>query len=134
MPPFLLFNLQFVFALAAYALFAGKIVAPRLAALPRDQALAPLLWVHVFRFIGGTILAPGAVDATVPADFRLMVGLGDMLTALLALIAIAALYLRASIAIPLVWLMLVVATLDTANAVVQSLRDNVFGAALGLNW
>ena len=43
MPPFILFNLQFVFALVAYGLFAAWIVAPRLAQWPREAALVRLL-------------------------------------------------------------------------------------------
>jgi len=71
-------------------------------------ALAPLLWIHAFRIVGGTILAPGAVDATVPSDFRMMIGLGDMATAVLALLALIALRRRMALAIPLVWLVLAV--------------------------
>jgi uncharacterized membrane protein len=67
-------------------------------------------------------------------DFRTMVGLGDMATALLALLALIALRARIPAAIGLVWLFLVVATLDTLNAIIQSIRFNVFPHALGLNW
>jgi hypothetical protein len=134
MDPIALFAIQFTLSLVAYALIAFWYVAPRLAGVPRELALVPLLWVHAFRVIGGTILAPGAVDAAVPMDFRTMVGLGDMATALLALLALVALRARMSAAIGLVWLFLVVGTADTANAVIQSIRFNVFSYALGLNW
>jgi hypothetical protein len=134
MPPIVLFGIQFAFSLAAYALIAWWYAAPRLRALPRERALAPLLWVHVPRIIGGTILAPGAVDAMVPADFRTMVGVGDMVTALLALLALIALRNGSSVAIVLVWLFLAVATLDTVNAIIQSMRYSVFDDALGFNW
>ena len=134
MPPIVLFGLQFTLSLAAYALLAAWYVAPRLARLPRAAALAPLLGVHVFRIIGGTILAPGSVEAAVPTAFRVMVGYGDLLTAVLALAAVVALRRRFAGAIALTWLCVVVGNLDTLNAVIQSLRDNVFGYALGLNW
>ncbi len=134
MPPIVLFGLQFTFSLVAYGVFAAWYAVPRLAPWPQAQALAPLLWVHVFRIAGGAILAPGSVDPSIPADFRAMVGLGDMATALLALVALVALRTRAGFALGLVWLFLVFATADTANAVVQSLRYDVFDAPLGLNW
>jgi hypothetical protein len=134
MDPIVLFAIQFTLSLVAYALIAFWHVAPRLDKIPRELALAPLLWVHVFRVIGGSILAPGSVDAAVPMDFRTMVGLGDMATALLALLALIALRARIPAAIGLVWLFLVVATLDTVNAIIQSIRFNVFPHALGLNW
>src|SRR2546426_4942868 len=134
MPPIVLFGIQFTFCLAAYALIAWWYGAPRLDRLPRELALVPLLWIHAFRIVGGTILAPGAVDAAVPAEFRTMIGYGDMATALLALLAIAALRRRLPVAIPLVWICLTVGLLDTVNAIIQSMRFSVFTHGLGVNW
>jgi hypothetical protein len=134
MEPVVLFGLQFTLSLAAYALIAVWYVVPRLSALPRDVALMPLLWVHAFRSVGGTILAPGAVDSAVPMDFRTMVGYGDIATAFLALVALVALRARFQGAIALVWLCVGIGTLDTVNAIIQSVRYNVFSFALGVNW
>src|SRR3981081_2125259 len=89
--PIVLFGTQFTFFLVAYALAAWWYLAPRLARLPRELALVPLLWIHTFRMVGGPVLAPGSVDASVPSDFRTMIGFGDMATALLALLALVAL-------------------------------------------
>lgn len=100
----------------------------------REAALVPLLWVHAFRIIGGTILAPGAVSSGVPADFRTMIGYGDLATAILAIIALIALRVRFPGALLLVWLFLIVGTADTVNAIVQSMRDSVFNYPLGINW
>src|ERR1700693_6316617 len=102
MPPIVLFGIQFTFSLAAYALIAWWYGAPRLARLPREAALVPLVWIHTFRIVGGTILAPGAVDAGVPMEFRTMIGYGDMATAVLALLALIALRTRIPAAIALV--------------------------------
>src|SRR6266550_60011 len=134
MAPIVLFGVQFTFSLAVYALVAWWYGIPRLSRLPREAALVPLVWVHVFRIVGGTILAPGAVDAAVPMEFRTMIGYGDMATALLALLALIALRARWSAAIPLVWLFIAVGLLDTVNAIIQSLRFNVFTYSLGFNW
>lgn len=134
MEPLALFAIQFTLSLAAYALIAVWYVTPRLARLPREVALAPLLWIHAFRVVGGTILAPGAVDAGVPMEFRTLVGYGDLLTSVLALVALVALRVRNPAAIALVWLCLVVGLLDTVNAIIQSMRFSVFSYALGVNW
>ncbi len=134
MPPIVLFGIQFTMSLVIYALAAAWHVAPRLARLPRDAALVPLLWVHAFRVVGGTILAPGAVDAAVPLDFRTMVGLGDLATAALAIVALVALRLHLPGRIALVWLCVGVGLLDTVNAVIQSVRFDVFTLPLGINW
>jgi len=134
MPPIVLFSVQFTLSLAIYALIGFWYVAPRLARMSTAQALVPLLWVHAFRVIGGAILAPGSVDAAVPEAFRVMIGYGDLATAALALVALIALRARVSGALALVWLTLLVGMGDTINAIIQSLRDNVFIYPLGLNW
>jgi hypothetical protein len=134
MPPIVLFGIQFTFCLAAYALIAWWYGAPRLSRLPREVALVPLVWIHAFRIVGGTILAPGSVDPGVPTEFRTMIGYGDMATGLLALLALIALRLRWRGAIALVWLCLTVGLLDTVNAIIQSMRFSVFTYPLGLNW
>src|SRR5262249_9515913 len=134
MEPIVLFGLQFTLSLVAYALIAFWYVVPRLSTLPREVALAPLLWIHVFRIVGGAIFAPGAVDAAVPTDFRVMIGYGDLATAVLALLALIALRVRFPGAIAVVWLCISVGMLDTVNAIIQSVRDSVFTYALGVNW
>jgi len=134
MEPIALFGIQFTLSLVAYGLIAFWYVAPRLSRLPRELAVVPLLWVHAFRIVGGTILAPGAVDAGVPMEFRVMIGYGDLATAALALLALVALRSRLGAAIALVWLCVVVGMLDTVNAIIQSMRDSVFTYPLGVNW
>jgi len=109
MEPVVLFGIQFTLSLLIYALIAVGMLAPRLSKLPTALALAPLLWVHAFRVVGGTILAPGAADPAVPADFRTLVGYGDMITAFLAILALLALRSRVRGAILLVWVFLVFA-------------------------
>src|SRR5437867_3985130 len=134
MEPIVLFGIQFTLSLLAYLLIAFWYVVPRLSGLPREAALVPLLWIHAFRIVGGTILAPGAVDAGVPMDFRVMVGYGDLATAFLALLALISLRVRLRGAVALVWLFIIVGMLDTVNAIIQSLRYNVTTYALGVNW
>jgi hypothetical protein len=84
--------------------------------------------------LGGSILAPGSVGPGVPSEFREMIGYGDMITAALALVALIALRAKGSRAVWFVWVFVVVGLLDTANAVVQSLRFSVFDDPLGVNW
>jgi len=134
MEPIVLFGIQFTVSLVVYSLIAFWYVAPRLWGLPLELALAPLLWVHAFRIVGGTILAPGSVGPGVPMEFRTMIGYGDLITALLALLALIALRTRLSHAIAFVWLCVIVGMLDTVNAIIQSVRFSVFTYALGVNW
>src|SRR2546423_3902600 len=134
MEPIVLFGIQFTLSSVTYLLIGFWYVVPRLSRLPRELALVPLLWVHAFRTVGGTILAPGAVGSGIPMEFRTMIGYGDLITAFLALLALAALRLRLSSAIAFVWLCVVVGMVDTVNAIVQSMRFNVFTSPLGVNW
>src|SRR5262249_46129671 len=96
--------------------------------------LVPLLWVHAFRIIGGTLLAPRAGEAGVPMGFFTMIGFGGLAAAFFSLLAFVALRSRFSGAVALVWLCVVVGRLDTINAIIQSLNYNVFPYALGINW
>ena len=66
--------------------------------------------------------------------FRVMIGYGDLATALLAVLALIALRARFSGAIALVWLCISVGMLDTINAIIQSLRYDVFSFPLVFNW
>jgi hypothetical protein len=129
-----LFSIQFTFALLAYALAARWYLWPRISQLSPVIALVPLVWVHVVRVAGGSILAPGSVGPGVPAEFREMVGYGDMFTAVLALIALIALRTRGDRALWFVWVFVIVGLADTTNAVIQSMRFNVFDQPLGVNW
>jgi hypothetical protein len=132
--PIVLFGVQFTFALLAYALAARWYLWPRISPLAPAVALVPLVWIHVFRIVGGSILAPGSVGPGVPAEFREMIGYGDMTTAVLALIAVVALRARGSRAMWFVWVFVVIGLVDTANAVAQSMRFHVFDQPLGVNW
>jgi len=132
--PIALFGIQFTLSVVAYSLIAMWYVWPRLSRLPLALALAPLLWVHAFRIVGGAILAPGAVGPGVPTEFREMIGYGDMATAVLALLALIALRAQLPRAIAFVWVCVTVGMLDTVNAIIQSMRFSVFTYPLGVNW
>ena len=132
--PLALFSIQFTFVLIAYALAARWYLWPRIAPLPAAVAVVPLIWVHVFRVVGGSILAPASVGPSVPAEFRELVGYGDMITGALALIALILLRVRGARALWFVWLFVIFGLADTVNAVIQSMRFSVFDEPLGLNW
>src|SRR5438094_2027580 len=73
MEPIALFGIQFTMSLVAYGLIAFWYVFPSLSSLRQESYLFPLLWVHAFRIVGGTILAHGAVDAGVPMEVRVLI-------------------------------------------------------------
>jgi hypothetical protein len=125
-----IFGLQVLLSVVGYSLIARFYVVPRLAALPLSAALTPLLLLHAFRHVGMVFLVPTVVGPALPAAFAVPAAYGDLLAALLALLAITALRNSWTLAIPLVWLFNIEGTLDLINAFYQGLRNNVLlGAA-----
>jgi len=130
MSPSQIFGLQFLLSLVIYGLIARWYVAPRLAALPLASALTPLLFLHATRYLGMVFLVPTVVGGALPPEFAVPAAYGDLLAALLALLAIVALRARWPIALALVWLFSAVGTLDLLNALFQGNRLQVqLGAA-----
>ncbi|MEH2491134.1 hypothetical protein [Bradyrhizobium sp. AZCC 2230] len=118
MPPG--FNLPFVLSVAGAfltsAVVASVYVWPLLRTMPRYDALRLLAAFHAFRFLGMNFMIAGFVSSELSADFASEVGWGDLIAATLALISMAALSWRWSIAVPIVWIFNIWGTLDLLNA------------------
>jgi hypothetical protein len=124
------FGLQVLLSFLVYGLVARWYVTPRLARLPRDAALQPLLVLHATRHMGMVFLVPTVVGPALPASFAVPAAYGDLLAGLLALAAIVALRARSRIALPLTWLFNVIGLLDLIYAFYQGLANDVqLGAA-----
>jgi hypothetical protein len=114
------FNLPFVLSVAG-AFLTSSVVAyiyvwPAIRAMARHDALRLLAAFHAFRFLGMNFMVAGFVSPDLSADFANQVGWGDLIAAGLALVSMAALSWRWSIAIPLVWIFNIWGTLDLLNA------------------
>ena len=104
---------------------------PVLRSLPRASAFVPLLLFHSFRFVGLAFLIPGVTSQPLDARFANPAAYGDLLAAVLALLAILALRRGWRAAIAMVWIFNVEGTLDLLNAVAQGLRYMEDLGALG---
>ena len=104
MPRDLILPLSLVMGLVGYSLIAQWYVMPTLRTLPRVRALLPLLLFHSFRFIGLAFLLPGVTAQDLDPRFANPAAYGDLLAAVLALMAIVALRREWRAAIPLVWM------------------------------
>jgi hypothetical protein len=91
---------------------------PRLHELEPRTVLLPILVLHSFRHLGLMFLMPGAVYAGIPSQFAYPAAFGDLLAAVLALIAILAVAMRARSARILVWLFNIEGSLDLVLAIV----------------
>jgi hypothetical protein len=124
-------GLQVLLSFVLFTLIARWYVSPRLAPLPVDRALQPLLVLHATRHMGLVFLVPTVVGGTLPAAFAAAAAYGDLLAGVLALAALVA--LRAPlprVAMPLTWLFNVAGLLDLVNAFYQGLTHDVqLGAA-----
>jgi hypothetical protein len=123
-----IFGLQFLLSLVVYGLIARWYVAPRLRALPLASALMPLLFLHATRHLGMVFLVPSVVGPGLQPEFAVPAAYGDLLAALLALLALVALRARWPVALALVWVFNVVGALDLANALYRGAR---LGVSLG---
>jgi hypothetical protein len=101
----------------AWGTVAAQVLWPALRARRRADALRPLLLLHSFRFIGAAFLVPGVVSPDLPAGFARPAAYGDLIAAVLALIALAALETR--LGLGLVWLFNVWGSADLLHAYYQ---------------
>lgn len=95
------FGVSIVLSFVAWGIVVARHVWPQLRRLPRAEALRPLLLLHAFRFIGLSFLVPGVVSPELPAAWANPAAYGDLVAALLALLALAGLKSRPGLA--LVW-------------------------------
>jgi len=90
---------------------------PRLDQLEPRSILLPTLLLHSLRHLGLMFLAPGATYAGIPSKFAYPAALGDLLAAVLALAAIAAVAQRWKSSRLLVWIFSVEGTVDLFTAI-----------------
>ena len=124
-----IFGLQLVLSLIVYALIAKWYVTPWLAEKPIHQALIPLIFPHAFRYMGMVFLVPGVVARPLPGTFATPAAYGDLVAAVLALLALIALRAGWARALALVWLFNIVGTVDLLNALRHADAVPDFGAA-----
>jgi hypothetical protein len=90
---------------------------PKLNELGPSAVVRPILLLHSLRHQGLMFLAPGAVYTGIPPEFARPAAFGDLLTAMLALIVLAAVSAKAEVGRPLVALFNIVGTLDLIDAI-----------------
>jgi hypothetical protein len=119
-------TVNLLFSTLVFWIAARIYVLPRLAQLRPQTVLLPILLLHSFRHLGLMFLAPGATDVGLPLQFARPAASGDMLAALLALAAIAALVKNAAATRLLVWLFNLEGTVDLLTAITLA---TVYGAS-----
>lgn len=85
------FFTSIAFSVIAWSVVSALYIWPTLRGRPREEALQPLLAIHLFRFIGLAFIVPGVVSPDIPMAFARSAAYGDIITAALALLALATL-------------------------------------------
>ena len=134
MNPMTVSGVQFTLSLIVFWLAAIWWVAPALNKLPLQSALVPLFFVHTLRYLPSTAFAPGQVGADVPAEAMAAIAYGDLLSAILAIVAIVFLHYRLQGALAVAWGVNIVAGLDWLNALFLAASNQLVTHALGGNW
>ncbi len=124
-----IFGLQFFLSLVVWGLIAKWLLAPWLEKKSQHDALFWLTLPHAFRYMGMVFLVPGVVARPLPDAFATPAAYGDLVTAMLALLALIALRTGWARALALVWLFNIVGTVDLLNALRQANVVVDFGAA-----
>ena len=129
-----IFWLQLLLSLGVCAIVVAWYVWPYLTKLSRNSALIPLLFVHVPRYVGMTLLVTGMIDPKLPREFLSSAAYGDLVAAALALASIFALRSNWRIAVPLVWVANTWGFLDLLNGIRGVLQLNVPSFNLATVW
>ena len=107
---------------------------PSLTRVSRNSALTVLLFVHVPRYVGMTVLVAGMIDPKLPTGFLSSTAYGDLLEAALAFASILALRGNWRMAVPLVWVANIWGFVDLLNGVRGVVQLNVPSFDLATFW
>jgi hypothetical protein len=129
-----IFWMQILTSAFVFGIVAVWYVWPSLTKLSRNSALIPLLFVHVPRYVGMTLLVTGMVDPKLPREFLSNTAYGDLLEAALALASLFALRANWRFAVSLVWVANTWGFVDLLNALRSILQVNLPSFDLGTAW
>lgn len=120
MQPQAIFGISVLLGFVAWGMIGARYIWPALRGRPRAEALRPVLLLHAFRYVGLAFLVPGVVSPDLPDAFARPAAYGDLVTSLLALLAIAT--LKSPLGNVIVWVFNIVGTVDLLNAFYQGNR------------
>src|SRR6266851_3381115 len=110
-------TVNLLFSTLVFGIAAKLYLIPKLLDFEPSSVVLPILLLHALRHLGLMFLAPGAVFPGIPQQFTYPAAFGDLLAAVLALIAIPAVVRESRFARPLVGLFNVVGSLDLIAAI-----------------
>jgi hypothetical protein len=134
MDNFTIINIQSIIGSISIILGFNWWIKPRIAKLPIYDALLPFVFLNTFRYLGLSFMAKEQFYSGFPTDFLTTVGIWDMSTAILAIIASIALKTKWKFAIPVVWIFNIVGFTDLITAFPQFFGNKLYDHDLGFIW
>jgi len=128
----LAFFVSIAFSLIAWGIVAARYIWTGLRLRQRADALRPLLIFHSFRFVGLAFLVPGVVSPDLPPSFAHSAAYGDLIAAVLALLAL--LLLPSASGVVMAWIFNVWGTVDLFNAFYQANHAGLMAGQLGATY
>jgi hypothetical protein len=126
------FFVSIAFSFIAWGIVAARYIWPALRLRQRAEALQPLLILHSFRFIGLAFLVSGVVSPDLPSAFARSAGYGDVVAAVLALLALISLPSASGVVIA--WIFNIWGTADLFNAFYQANHAGLTAGQLGATY
>jgi hypothetical protein len=120
------------FSFIAWGIVTAQYIWPELRLRQRAEALRPVLILHSFRFIGLAFLVPGVVSPNLPSAFAHSAAYGDIIAAILALLALISLPSASGVAIA--WIFNLWGTADLFNAFYQANHAGLMAGQLGATY
>jgi hypothetical protein len=114
-----LFGISILMSFLSFSIITRFYIWPRIRSMKPRDALIPLVVIHTTRFLGLSFLVPGVASESLPSGFAAPAAYGDLIAAVLAVIAIWALTARIPWALPFVWIFNVWGAADLLNAFYQ---------------
>jgi len=128
----LCFFVSIAFSFIAWGIVFAHYIWPDLRLRPASDALRPLLILHSFRFIGLAFLVPGVVAPDLPSSFAHAAAYGDIIAAILALLALVSLPRGAGVFVA--WVFNLWGAADLLNAFYQANHAGLLAGQLGATY
>ena len=126
------FFVSTAFSCIAWGIVAARYIWPELRLRQRAEALRPLLILHSFRFVGLAFLVPGVVSPDLPSAFAHSAAYGDIIAAVLALLALMS--LPSASGVVTAWIFNLWGSADILNAFYQANHAGLLAGQLGATY
>jgi hypothetical protein len=124
MNDFLIFGLSVALSLLAWGFICYSYVWPRVKGSRLAEAVRPLIYLNLFRFVGLSFIVPGVAAPSLPHEFAAPGAYGDLIAVVLGWVALG--LLNGPAAVPALWVFNIWGAGDLLFAFYKGLFDPQF--------